>query len=57
MRAAILGRTMHHRRLGTSDLMVSEIAIGSWLTYWGGVVLARAIACTVTALDLGTNDG
>src|SRR3954470_17962825 len=27
---------MHHRRLGDSDLDVSAIALGSWLTYSGG---------------------
>ena len=28
---------MKYRRLGDSDLSVSEIALGSWLTYSGGV--------------------
>ena len=44
---------MHYRQLGTSDLTVSEIALGSWLTYGGGVEKARAISCIRTALDLG----
>ena len=46
---------MRYRLLGASDLKVSEIALGSWLTYGGGVEKARAIACIRTALDLGIN--
>ncbi len=42
---------MHCRQLGTSDLKVSEIALGSWLTY--GVEQVRPITCIRTALDLG----
>ena len=41
------------RKLGSSDLIVSEIALGSWLTYSGGVDRARSIACVRRALDLG----
>ena len=44
---------MHYRNLGTSNLMVSEVALGSWLTYSGGVEKARSIACVRRALDLG----
>jgi len=44
---------MQHRRLGNSDLMVSEISLGSWLTYSGGVDKERAIACIKRALELG----
>ncbi len=46
---------MEYRRLGRSDLVVSEIALGSWLTYGGGVPRARAEACVARALDLGVN--
>lgn len=46
---------MHYRQLGTSDLKVSEIALGSWLTYGGGVEQERAITCIRTALALGIN--
>jgi len=46
---------MRYRLLGGSDLKVSEIALGSWLTYGGGVEKARAISCIRTALDLGIN--
>lgn len=46
---------MQYRQLGASDLKVSEIALGSWLTYGGGVDTSRAIACIRTALELGIN--
>ncbi len=44
---------MQYRKLGSSDLTVSEIALGSWLTYSGGVEKTQAIACVHKALDLG----
>ena len=44
---------MHQRRLGDSDLDVSAIALGSWLTYSGGVGRARTEACTRAAFDAG----
>ena len=44
---------MLYRKLGNSDLMVSEIALGSWLTYGAGVEKTQAIACVRKALDLG----
>lgn len=44
---------MQYRKLGNSDLKVSEIALGSWLTYSGGVEKAQATACVRAALDLG----
>lgn len=46
---------MKQRQLGDSDLNVSEISLGSWLTYSGGIEKAEAIACIRTALDLGIN--
>lgn len=46
---------MKQRQLGDSDLQVSEISLGSWLTYSGGIEKAEAIACVRTALDLGIN--
>jgi aryl-alcohol dehydrogenase-like predicted oxidoreductase len=46
---------MEYRRLGSSDLLVSEISLGSWLTYGGGVGAAQAEACVRRALDLGVN--
>src|SRR5437763_6885306 len=41
------------RQLGSSDLMVSEISLGSWLTYGGGVDRERAEACVAKAFELG----
>src|SRR3712207_2032139 len=46
---------MRYRRLGSSDLDVSEISLGSWLTYGVGVERERAAACVHRALDLGIN--
>jgi 1-deoxyxylulose-5-phosphate synthase len=43
------------RKLGASDLQVSEICLGSWLTYGGGVPRARAEACVARAFSLGIN--
>ncbi|HRD27092.1 MAG TPA: aldo/keto reductase family protein [Caulobacter sp.] len=44
---------MKYRQLGSSDLMVSEISLGSWLTYGVGVERDNAIACVNRAFDLG----
>ena len=46
---------MRYLRLGSSDLQVSEIALGSWLTYGGGVARDRAEACVDKAFELGIN--
>jgi aryl-alcohol dehydrogenase-like predicted oxidoreductase len=46
---------MRYRRLGSSDLEVSEISLGSWLTYGGGVEREQAAACVAKAFDLGIN--
>jgi aryl-alcohol dehydrogenase-like predicted oxidoreductase len=46
---------MQYRRLGTSDLTVSEIALGSWLTYGVGVEAHAARACVDRAFDVGIN--
>jgi aryl-alcohol dehydrogenase-like predicted oxidoreductase len=43
------------RKLGSSNLVVSEIALGTWLSYGEGEVRARHIACVRRALDLGIN--
>ena len=45
--------TMEHRRLGDSDIEVSTIALGSWLTYSGGVGREQTEACTRAAFDAG----
>ena len=44
---------MRYRKLGSSDLEVSEISLGSWLTYGVGVDRDNAVACVRRALDLG----
>jgi 1-deoxyxylulose-5-phosphate synthase len=44
---------MLYRKLGNSDLTVSEIALGSWLTYGGGVQREEAEACVRRAFELG----
>jgi aryl-alcohol dehydrogenase-like predicted oxidoreductase len=44
---------MRTRRLGDSDLEVSEISLGSWLTYSGGVGRDATEACTKAAFDAG----
>jgi aryl-alcohol dehydrogenase-like predicted oxidoreductase len=46
---------MRYRQLGSSDLQVSEISLGSWLTYGGGVERAQAEACVAKAFDVGIN--
>ena len=46
---------MKYRRLGSSDLEVSEISLGSWLTYGVGVERDRAAACVDKAFELGIN--
>jgi aryl-alcohol dehydrogenase-like predicted oxidoreductase len=46
---------MKLRRLGDSDLQVSEISLGSWLTYSGGVGKEQAEACTEAAFEAGIN--
>src|SRR5689334_21981684 len=46
---------MKYRMLGSSDLRVSEISLGSWLTYGVGVERQRAVACVDRAFDLGIN--
>jgi aryl-alcohol dehydrogenase-like predicted oxidoreductase len=46
---------MEFRRLGDSELEVSEISLGSWLTYSGGVERDQTEACTRAAFDAGIN--
>ena len=46
---------MQLRTLGNSDLLVSEISLGSWLTFAVGVDSATSEACVRRALDLGIN--
>src|SRR5438045_8894912 len=44
---------MRYRRLGSSDLEVSEIALGSWLTDGLGVDDSAARACVDKAIQVG----
>jgi aryl-alcohol dehydrogenase-like predicted oxidoreductase len=44
---------VEQRRLGDSDLEVSAIALGSWLTYGVGVERDQTEACTRAAFDAG----
>ena len=46
---------MRYRKLGSSDLEVSEISLGSWLTYAGGVEFEQTRACTDAAFEAGIN--
>ena len=46
---------MQYRRLGRSGVKVSEIALGSWLTYGGSVEKETAIKCIHRAFELGIN--
>jgi aryl-alcohol dehydrogenase-like predicted oxidoreductase len=46
---------MNFRKLGSSDIKVSEISLGSWLTYSGGVEREQAEACVRTAFEEGIN--
>jgi len=46
---------MHYRKLGRSDLVVSEVSLGSWLTYGGGVARDQAESCVRRAFELGVN--
>jgi len=44
---------VRYRRLGSSDLAVSEIGLGSWLTYSGGVSREQAENCVDAAFEAG----
>jgi 1-deoxyxylulose-5-phosphate synthase len=46
---------MKYRQLGDSDLQISEISLGSWLTYSGGVEREAAAQCVEKAFEVGIN--
>jgi aryl-alcohol dehydrogenase-like predicted oxidoreductase len=46
---------MRYRRLGSSDLEISEISLGSWMTYGGAVPREQAEACVAKAFEVGIN--
>lgn len=46
---------MEYRKLGSSGLRVSEVCLGSWLTYGGAVDDKTAEACVDKAFEVGIN--
>jgi voltage-dependent potassium channel beta subunit len=46
---------MEYRRLGKSGMKVSEVALGSWLTYGGATENETATQCIHRAYELGIN--
>ena len=46
---------MRYRTLGSSDLQISEISLGSWLTFAGGIEEDATRATTEAAFDVGIN--
>lgn len=46
---------IQYRQLGSSDLRISEISLGSWLTYGVGVDAAIAVRCLDAAFGAGIN--
>lgn len=46
---------MRYRKLGNSDLQVSEIGLGSWLTFSDTQRQRAAVSCVHRALELGIN--
>jgi aryl-alcohol dehydrogenase-like predicted oxidoreductase len=46
---------MEFRKLGSSEIEVSEISLGSWLTYGSGVEREQTEACTRAAFEAGIN--
>ncbi|HTD08189.1 MAG TPA: aldo/keto reductase, partial [Solirubrobacteraceae bacterium] len=47
--------SMNFRKLGSSDIEISEVSLGSWLTYSGGVEREQAKACVDAAFEAGIN--
>src|SRR5205823_4459275 len=52
---AVVSRAMRYRRLGAAGVQVSEVSLGSWLTYGGHVDDRAAEACVHRAYELGVN--
>ncbi|MFL5296395.1 MAG: aldo/keto reductase [Phenylobacterium sp.] len=44
---------MRYRKLGASDLTVSEISLGTWLAFGEGETRTRHVACVRRAFELG----
>ncbi len=53
--ARVISVDMRFRSLGSSEIEVSEISLGSWLTYSGGVEREQARACVDAAFEAGIN--
>ncbi len=46
---------MRYRLLGDSGIEVSEISLGSWLTFGAGIPSEQAVACVDAAFEVGIN--
>ena len=46
---------MRYRRLGSSDLNISAVSLGSWKTYGGAISDEQARECIDTAFACGIN--
>ena len=46
---------MHYRRLGRAGLKVSELSLGSWVTYANQVDIDAAVEMMAAAFDAGVN--
>jgi voltage-dependent potassium channel beta subunit len=46
---------MNYRRLGRSGLRVSELSLGSWVTYGNQIGTEAALECMAAAYDAGVN--
>jgi 1-deoxyxylulose-5-phosphate synthase len=46
---------MNYRKLGNTEILVSEVALGSWLTYGETTGISQAKACLNAAFDVGIN--
>ena len=44
---------MRYRQLGSSELVVPEVALGTWLTFGGGIADQAAREIVDTAFELG----
>jgi aryl-alcohol dehydrogenase-like predicted oxidoreductase len=46
---------MRYKQLGSSELHLSEISLGSWMTYGGAIPREQAEACVAKAFEVGIN--
>lgn len=46
---------MHYRRLGTAGIKLSELSLGSWITFGGELDVSSARALMQSAVDAGVN--